>query len=135
MLVIMADHDSEGHLQVLLRLLASPEWHELWQELAVRIASFSSLAIPYHTSDPALWRLCQRQEIVLITGNRNQEGPEALETVIAQENTPNSLPVLTIGDPGQVLSSRAYADRVVTRLLEILLDLEQYRGTGRLYLP
>jgi hypothetical protein len=55
--------------------------------------------------------------------------------VIAQYNTPTSLPILTIGNPRQVLSSRAYAERVVTRLLEYLLDLENFRGTGRLYLP
>jgi hypothetical protein len=52
-----------------------------------------------------------------------------------QNNTPTSLPVLTIGVPPRVLSSRAYAERVATRLLEVLLDVEQYRGTGRLYLP
>jgi hypothetical protein len=31
--------------------------------------------------------------------------------------------------------SREYAERVATRLLEVLLDVEQYRETGRLYLP
>jgi hypothetical protein len=31
--------------------------------------------------------------------------------------------------------SREYAERVATRLLAVLLDVEQYRGTGRLYLP
>jgi hypothetical protein len=56
-------------------------------------------------------------------------------TSSTRENTPTSLPVLTLGSPPQVLSSRTYAERVVVRLLEILLDLDQYRGTGRLYLP
>ena len=27
---IMADHDIEGQMQVLLRLLTSAEWHALW---------------------------------------------------------------------------------------------------------
>ena len=64
-----------------------------------------------------------------------QSWSEALEAVIEWNNTPTSLPVLTIGAPPRVLSSRAYAERVATRLLEVLLDVEQYRGTGRLYLP
>ncbi len=132
---IMADHDCEGQMQVLLRLLTSAAWHALWTELAVRVESFASLVVPTNSSDTALWRLCQTQQILLITGNRNKAGPEALEAVIEQENTPTSLPVLTIGAPPRVFSSRAYAERVVTRLLEVLLDLEQYRGTGRLYLP
>jgi hypothetical protein len=132
---IVADHDIEGQMQLLLRLLTSGEWHPIWTELAVRVESFASLGVPPHTPDVTLWRLCQQQHILLITGNRNKAGPEALEAVIERENTPTSLPVLTISAPPQVFRSREYAHRVVTRLLEVLLDLEQYRGTGRLYLP
>jgi hypothetical protein len=132
---IMADHDVEGQVQVLLRLLTAAEWHEVWQELAVRVESFAHLGIPPDSSDAELWRICQAQQILLITGNRNSTGPEALETVMARDNTPTSLPVLTIADPRRVLSSRAYAERVASRLLEYLLDLENYRGTRRLYLP
>ena len=131
----MADHDIEGQMQVLLRLLTSTEWQPLWTELAVRVVSFASLGVPPNMPDAALWRLCQTHQIVLITGNRNKAGPEALEAVIERDNTPTSLPVLTIGAPPQVFRNREYAERVVTRLLEVLLDLEQYRGTGRLYLP
>jgi hypothetical protein len=116
-------------------LLTSAAWYEVWHELAVRVESFASLGLPENTSDAALWQFCQTQQIILITGNRNKAGPEALEAVIERNNTPTSLPVLTIGAPPWVLSSRAYAERVATRLLEILLDVEQYRGTGRLYLP
>ena len=132
---IMADHDVEGQVQVLLRLLTAAEWHEVWQELAVRVESFAYLGIPPDSSDAELWRICQAQQILLITGNRNSTGPEALETVMARDNTPTSLPVLTIADPRRVLSSRAYAERVAIRLLEYLLDLENYHGTRRLYLP
>ena len=132
---IMADHDIEGQVQVLLRLLTSAAWSEVWHELAVRIESFASLGLPENTSDAVLWQFCQMHQIMLITGNCNKAGAEALEAVIEQNNTPTSLPVLTIGTPPRVLSSREYAERVATRLLEVLLDVEQYRGTGRLYLP
>ena len=131
----MADHDIEGQVRVLLRLLTSAAWFEIWHELAIRVESFASLELTENTSDAALWQFCQTWQIILITGNRNRAGPEALEAVIARNNTPTSLPVLTIGTPPRVLSSREYAERVATRLLEVLLDVEQYRGTGRLYLP
>ena len=132
---IMADHDVEGQVQVLLRLLTSAEWCDIWQELAVRLESFAHLGIPVDSSDVELWRLCHAEQILLITGNRNSTGLESIETVIARNNTPTSLPVLTIGDPRRVFSSRTYAEQIVTRLLEYLLDLENFRGTGRLYLP
>jgi hypothetical protein len=132
---IMADHDIEGQIQVLLRLLTSAEWHALWTELAVHVESFASLDVPTHTPDAALWRLCQTQGIILITGNRNQDSPESLEAVMQTDNTAASLPVLTIGEPQRILTSRAYAHRVVERLVEYLIDIENLRGTGRLSLP
>ena len=132
---IMGDHDVAGQVQVLLRLLTAAEWHEVWRELAVHVESFAHLGIPTDSSDAELWRICQTQQIILITGNRNNAGPEALEPVIARYNTPTSLPVLTIAAPRRVLSSRACAERVAIRLLEYLLDLGNYRGTRRLYLP
>ena len=132
---IMADHDIEGQMQVLLRLLTSLEWHALWTELAIRVESFTSMRVPANISDVALWQLCQTHEVVLLTGNRNQAGPESLETTIQLASTPKSLPVLTIAEPQRILRSRAYAQRVVERLVEYLIDVENLRGTGRLYLP
>jgi len=131
----MADHDIEGQVRALLRLLTSAAWHEVWHGLAMRIESFASLGLPENTSDAALWQFCQTRRIILITGNRHKAGTDALEAVIERSNTPTSLPVLTIGTPPRVLSSCEYAERVAIRLLEVLLDVEQYRGTGRLYLP
>lgn len=132
---IMADHDIEGQVRALLRLLTSAAWYEVWHGLAMRVESFASLGLPENMPDAALWQFCQTQQIILITGNRNKAGTEALEAVIERNSTPTSLPVLTIGTPPRVLSSREYAERVASRLLEVLLDVEQYRGIGRLYLP
>jgi hypothetical protein len=50
-------------------------------------------------------------------------------------NQPEHLPVFTIANPKRVLQSREYAERVTAKLLEYLLDIDYYRGAGRLYLP
>jgi hypothetical protein len=71
----------------------------------------------------------------LFTANRNQKGDDSLEATIRRENTPTSLPVLTLANAKRFEESREYAERVATRLLEYLLDIETYRGSGRLYLP
>ena len=135
MLTLMADHDVEGQMQVLLRVLTAAEWHVLGTDLAVRAESFASLGMPTHAPDAILWQFCQTQHIILITGNRNEDGPASLEATLQVSNTPSSLPVLTISEPQRLLSSRAYAHRVVERLIEYLIDIENLRGTGRLYLP
>jgi len=131
----MSDYDIEGQMQMLLRLLTSTEWRELWSELAIRVETFASLRLPTYTPDIELWRRCQQQHIILITGNRNEEGPESLETAIRALSTSDSLPVLTIGEPQRIFSSRTYSQRVVERLMEYLIDVENLRGTGRLYVP
>jgi hypothetical protein len=52
---IMADHDSEGHAQVLLRVLTSAAWVDVWHELAIGVESFASLGLPTNTPDAVLW--------------------------------------------------------------------------------
>jgi hypothetical protein len=132
---IMADHNVEGHFVVLLRLWTSEAWAALWESLELEIESFVRLDIPYGTSDRDLWQVCQQREIVLLTANRNDEGLDALEATIRDLNTPSSLPVLTIAEPELVLTSPAYAERVAIQVLEYLLDLDNFRGTGRLFVP
>jgi hypothetical protein len=132
---IMADHNVEGHFVVLLRLWTSDVWRAMWESLQLEVESFEHLGIPYSTSDRELWQLCQQREIVLLTANRNDEGVDSLEATMHTLNTPSSLPVLTLADPALVLASRDYAERVAIRVLEYLLELDNLRGVGRLFVP
>ena len=132
---IMADHNVEGHLQVLIGIWSSPDWDDLWTGLSCEIESFERLAVATDVADIELWEVCQQNEIVLVTGNRNAEGDDSLEAAIKQFGTPTSLPVLTIADPDRLMRNRDYAERAAAQLLEYLLDLENLRGTGRLYVP
>ena len=132
---IMADHNLEGHFVVLLPLWTSDAWLMLWESLELEVESFARLGMPYNTSDRELWQVCQQREIVLLTANRNDEGPNSLEATIRDLNTLTSLPVLTIADPELVLTSQDYAERVAIQVLEYLMDLDNFRGTGRLFVP
>ena len=93
------------------------------------------MSLPADAADADLWEACQRHDVVLITANRNKNGLNSLEATIAERNQASSLPVLTVADADQILTSGDYARRVVSQLLEFLFDLENIRGTGRLYLP
>ena len=73
--------------------------------------------------------------MILITSNRNDDGPDSLEATIRTHGTPHSLPVFTLADAKRVLKERSYAELVADRLLEYLFDIEGLRGAGRLYLP
>ena len=72
--------------------------------------------------------------MILITNNRNMKGDDSLEQTLREENRPDSLPVLTIGNIYR-LAFRDYRERCADRLLEIGLDLEDYKGRGRIFIP
>ena len=135
MLRILADHNVERHVQVLVRIFSSPEWTGIWASLACQVDTFERLGIPHDTIDSELWQLCQERGIVLITGNRNADGPTSLELAIREHRTDKSLPVITISDPDRLLIDRDYAQAVTASLLQDLMDLEMLLGTGRLYVP
>jgi hypothetical protein len=132
---IMADNDVVGHLRALVQLCESPPWAEFWHEAQCELGSFEELGLPEDATDAEVWWACQQNGVVLITANRNTEGPHSLEITIRQHNNDQCLPVLTLADQDRILRDRRYAGKVVERLLEILFDLDNLRGSGRLYRP
>jgi hypothetical protein len=132
---IMADNDVVGLVRNLVQICESPPWDEFWREAECELLTLADLGLAEDAVDSQIWRACQEEEIALITGNRNAEGPESLEVTIRQHNHEQCLPVLTLADPDRIIRDRLYAERVVERLLGVLFDLQNLRGTGRLYLP
>lgn len=130
---ILADHNIEGHFRALVTIWETGEWREDWEELDVAVESFQTLGIPPELSEAELWQMCQARGIILLTANRNNEGPDSLEATIRQRNTASSLPVFTLANPTRLGKDRVYADEIAVRLLDYLLDIDNYRGTGRLY--
>jgi hypothetical protein len=132
---ILSDVNIEGHVQILFNLLESATWRGVWTLFNLPLYTFGDLGLTPETLDVVLWQVCKQQEIILITANRNDDGPDSLESAIRTMNTVHSLPVFTIANARQVLQSREYAERVVNKLLDYLIDIDNFRGTGRLYLP
>ena len=132
---IMADNDVLGHVRILVQICESPPWDEFWRESHCQLLAFADLDLAENHTDLRVWEMCQEHGIVLITGNRNAEGPESLEMTLRQHNNPRCLPVLTLADQDRIMRDRAYAETVVETLLGILFDLDNLRGTGRLFVP
>jgi hypothetical protein len=90
--------------------------------------------LPVNSSDRAVWRFAQANRMLLLTGNRSMQGPHSLEQTIREENTLTSLPVITVSSAHR-LDERLYRERCGSRLIEIILDLDNYLGVGRLFIP
>lgn len=108
---------------------------DFWTYLDLRIVTFKDIGLDPSERDKSIWQFCQEKQLYLVTNNRNDDGPDSLEATIKSFNPPASLPVFTIGDADRVLVEREYADRVTDRLFRYLLEAENIRGTGRLFLP
>jgi hypothetical protein len=132
---VLADINVVAQARALLLILASDTWRDLWTELGLAVETFASLGLPFDAPDSLIWRRCQREGVVLMTDNRNDDGPDSLEATIRNENQPGSLPVITIADSDRVLRDRLYAERVAVRLLDYLMRIDEVRGVGRLYVP
>jgi hypothetical protein len=112
--------------------IANQGWLEL---LPIRFVTFKEMDLSIDSSDRMVWRIAQANQMILMTANRSMKGEDSLEQVLREENTPNSLPVITIGSLARLIDERDYRNRCVDRLLEILLDVENYMGVGRLFIP
>jgi hypothetical protein len=132
---ILADHNLEGHFRRMVARMQQPPWQEFWEGLGIDAFTFPDLGLPGNTSDAEVWRLCQSRGLVLITGNRNHDGPDSLDATIQLEGTEDSLPVVTIADLLKLRDSRDYAEKVIEQLLEHLVGINLVRGTGPLYIP
>ncbi len=129
---ILVDHNIEGHATRLWDTLVVTEWAEL---LSIEMLMFTDVGLTVESSDRVIWQFAQEHQMFLITDNRNMKGEDSLEQTIRQENTPTSLPVLTIGNVDRVINEREYRERCATRIAEIIIDLEKYLGTSRLFIP
>jgi hypothetical protein len=132
---ILADINVGAQRDALLSIWTSDSWRDFWTGLGLVVAGFPALGLSYDSSDALIWRTCQSEKLVLITGNRNKRGPDSLEAVIQTENEPECLPVVTIGDANRVLRDRVYAENVAERLLDYLSRIDDFRGAGRIYVP
>jgi hypothetical protein len=132
---LLADNNLRGQAAYLLAIIQTDPWVEFWRDLGLQLLQFEDVGLLPTASDKEVWSLCQAEEFVLLTDNRNLAGPESLEATIRRSGTPESLPVFTIADVNKVNTSRTYAEQVVVSLLDYLQRIDSLRGTGRLYLP
>lgn len=132
---ILADRNVEGHLEELRRTANSRGWSDIWKAIEIDWKSFGDVELALNAPDEQVWRFCQRERFILVTANRTSKGKDSLETTIRRENSKSSLPVLTIADADRVMIDGDYAELVLVRMLEYLMDVDCVLGTGRLYLP
>ncbi|MEM7538296.1 MAG: ACP S-malonyltransferase [Chloroflexota bacterium] len=133
MQVILSDHNCEGQSKAIFNVL---RYDRTWLDLVpMQLLWFSHVGLSGETPDEEVWQFCQDRGYLLLTGNRTTtDGEASLEMSIQRLFQDDSLPVLTIGNLKRINSNPAYCRACAIRLAEIVDDLDNYRGTMRVYL-
>ncbi len=131
MISIMLDNDIAGYRDLFDGTLHSAGWHEY---RLIEFISMDEAGIAVDARDSEIWRFCQQQGFLLLTANRNLDDDSSLEQTLRQENTPDSLPVITVSAPQRIVEPE-YRARCIHALIGIVLDLENCLGAARLYIP
>lgn len=132
---LLADADCVGQVMLLTGLMQDESRRDLWESLELQDFTLGDLGLPLDTPDRIIWERCCADDLVLITANRNAEGPDALQRVISESPDAGGYPVITISDTYRVAHERPYAHRAADKLLEYLFDIGNLRGSLRLYIP
>jgi len=128
---VLLDHHIKKQAVLLWASLKSEGWLKL---LDIPMLTFEDVGLRIDSSDREIWRFAQSRQLILLTGDRNKNEADSLEQTIQEENTPTSLPVVTVSVVDR-LRERHYRERCVERLIEIIVDIENHLGVGRIYIP
>lgn len=128
---ILVDYNLNRSALLLSGSLVAGDWLAI---APIQFVIFADVGLPMDSSDRRVWRFAQENQMVILTGNRNAKGDDSLEEVMREENCITSFPILTIGDLDRV-KEYVYRERCVERLVEIAIDLQNFMGAGRIFIP
>jgi hypothetical protein len=131
-MIFLVDHNLKGHALVFFGAIASQGWLDI---IPIQFVTFAEINLPIDSDDRVVWRLAQKNQMILLTANRSMKGKNSLEQVMREENASESLPVITISNADRLLNESEYRNRCVEKLVEIALDVDNYRGAKRIFLP
>lgn len=130
-ITILLDNDLTGNGLFIEEGLRETGWDQLIQFQFRRLRDYG---LPANLPDQDIWRFVQAHRLLLVTNNRNDEDETSLQATMQRENTLESMPIVTVSDKDSLIQMD-YRQRVAHRLAEIVFDLENYLGTGRLFVP
>ena len=130
-MILLVDYNLNRQALLIAGSLAAGGWLDL---APIRLITFRDIGLPANSNDLEVWQFAQNNRMLLLTANRNAKGEGSLEQVMRTKNTATSFPILTVSDPDRI-NEHDYRERCVERLVEITIDIQDYMGAGRLFIP
>ncbi len=95
---ILANVNIQGHVDLLVVRMQAEPWKLFWDYLHLQYFHFADVGLEPSALDSLVWETCQKEDLVLVTDNRNKNDLDSLEAAIQTRTTPTSLPVFTIAN-------------------------------------
>jgi hypothetical protein len=99
-MIFLIDHNLKGHALVFLGAIATQGWLDI---VPMQFVTFAEMDLSINSDDRTVWRLAQENQMILLTANRSMKGKDSLEQVLREENTSESLPVITVSNADRLL--------------------------------
>jgi hypothetical protein len=131
MIRILIDHNIEGQAKMLWDTFKKAGFLELCQ---TEFVMFTDVGLSENLNDRDVWHFIQANQMLLLTDNRSDNEDDSLEQTIRDENMLTSMPVITIGKISRFKNS-IYREKCAERIAEIIFELKNYLGTGRIFIP
>ncbi len=128
MISILLDHNIRGFYNILSGTLTIED------SARIEFVLFSDVGLPNDSTDREIWDFVRENRMFLLTNNRNRKGRDSLQEAIESDTSFDSNPVFTIGNLDRIYE-RSYRERTIARIIDVVANLENYRGCGRLFVP
>lgn len=94
-MIFLIDHNLKGRALVFFGAIASQGWLDI---IPMQFVTFTDMNLAIDSDDRTVWRLAQAHQMILLTANRSMKGKDSLEQVMREENSAESLPVITVSN-------------------------------------
>jgi hypothetical protein len=120
---LLADQNIQGHLTHIQQRLERVGILEILEGFGLRLVTFRDLGLAVDIEDRPLWHFCQEHGWVLLTDDRNDDGPSSLQRTIEDGWRPGNFPVLTLASKDRFENVPEYVGRTSEDLATVLFDL------------
>ena len=79
---LVADANNQEHVEYLVQRMQADAWAELWQALRLVLHRYENIGLSGSSTDLEVWNVCQAEQLILITDNRNLNSENSLESTI-----------------------------------------------------
>jgi len=122
---LLADENFQGHMPRLQQALRSFDLWDLLAEEGIRFGTFRDHGLKAGLDDRSLWNHCQDEGFILLTYDKNHDGPNSLQATMEDTWNVGRLSMITVSDQDKFSRDGVYAIRVASSIADILVEVRE----------